>query len=67
MESLDDLRHLKYVVEPGDLIHALTYRRVEELFTYSASRRKGKYQELGSKLIVVDTQSVGPSGGFEEG
>ncbi|MDI6902667.1 MAG: mRNA surveillance protein pelota [Methanocellales archaeon] len=28
-ESLDDLWHLKYVIEPGDLVFALTKRRVE--------------------------------------
>jgi protein pelota len=28
-ESLDDLWHLKYIVEPGDLVFALTKRRVE--------------------------------------
>lgn len=28
-ESLDDLWHLKYVIEPGDMVFALTKRRVE--------------------------------------
>lgn len=28
-ESLDDLWHLKYIIEPGDTIFALTHRRVE--------------------------------------
>jgi protein pelota len=28
-ETLDDLWHLKYIVEPGDLVFALTKRRVE--------------------------------------
>jgi protein pelota len=29
-ESLDDLWHLKHVVEAGDLVYSLTYRRLEE-------------------------------------
>jgi protein pelota len=29
-ESLDDLWHLKHVIEPGDLVYSLTYRRIEE-------------------------------------
>ncbi len=28
-ESLDDLWHLKYIIEPGDTIFALTHRRIE--------------------------------------
>jgi protein pelota len=29
-ESLDDLWHLKHVIEKGDLVYSLTYRRLEE-------------------------------------
>jgi protein pelota len=29
-ESLDDLWHLKHVIEAGDLVYSLTYRRIEE-------------------------------------
>jgi protein pelota len=29
-ESLDDLWHLKHVIEAGDLVYSLTYRRLEE-------------------------------------
>ncbi len=29
-ESTDDLWHLKYVIEPGDLVYSFTYRRLEE-------------------------------------
>ncbi|MFZ2071537.1 MAG: mRNA surveillance protein pelota [Halobacteriota archaeon] len=29
-ESLDDLWHLKHIIEPGDLVFSLTYRRLEE-------------------------------------
>jgi len=28
-ETLDDLWHLKYIIEPGDLVFALTKRRME--------------------------------------
>lgn len=30
-ESLDDLWHLKYLIEPGDLVFALTHRKVQAL------------------------------------
>jgi len=29
-ESVDDLWHLKHVIEPGDLVYSFTYRRMEE-------------------------------------
>jgi protein pelota len=29
-DSLDDLWHLKHVVEPGDLVYSVTYRRLDE-------------------------------------
>ncbi len=29
-ESLDDLWHLKHVIEPGDLVYSLTYRKLDE-------------------------------------
>ena len=29
-ESVDDLWHLKHVIEPGDMVYSLTYRRMEE-------------------------------------
>ncbi len=29
-ESLDDLWHLKHVIEEGDLVYSVTYRRIEE-------------------------------------
>ncbi|MCK4731022.1 MAG: hypothetical protein KAT65_01065, partial [Methanophagales archaeon] len=28
-ESLDDLWHLKHIIEAGDLVYSLTYRRLE--------------------------------------
>ncbi len=28
-ESLDDLWHLKYIIEPGDIVYAFTKRRIE--------------------------------------
>ncbi|HUL61575.1 MAG TPA: mRNA surveillance protein Pelota, partial [Methanocella sp.] len=28
-ESLDDLWHLKYIIEPGDRVFAMTFRAVE--------------------------------------
>lgn len=42
VESLDDLWHLKYIIEPGDLIHALTYRRVEEATDKIRSEKREK-------------------------
>ena len=42
VESLDDLWHLKYIVEPGDIIHALTYRRVEEASDKIRSEKREK-------------------------
>ena len=29
-ESVDDLWHLKHVIEPGDMVYSFTYRRIEE-------------------------------------
>ncbi|HEC56680.1 MAG TPA: mRNA surveillance protein pelota [Candidatus Syntrophoarchaeum butanivorans] len=54
-ESLDDLWHLKYIVEPGDLVHALTYRRMEEISDKIRSeKREKKPVYLGVRVEGVE-------------
>lgn len=73
LESLDDLWHLKNLVEPSDLVWASTYRRGEEqsdkLRTERAEKRrmrlgvrveKVEYQENQDKIRVLGRIEAGP-------
>ena len=73
LESLDDLWHLKNLVEPGDLVWASTYRRGDEaadkLRTDRAEKRrmrlgvrveKVEYQENQDKIRILGRIEAGP-------
>ncbi len=53
-ESLDDLWHLKHVIEEGDLVYSVTYRRIEEA---TDKIRPGKTEKKPLRL-GIRTESI---------
>lgn len=54
-DSLDDLWHLKYIVEPGDLVYAFTKRRVEgALDKLRPEKMEKKPMRLGIRVEKIE-------------
>lgn len=54
-ESLDDLWHLKYIVEPGDLVFALTRRKVEGVTDkLRPEKMEKKPMRLGVRIETIE-------------
>ena len=54
-ESLDDLWHLKHIIEPEDLVYSLTYRRLEEITDkVRPDKTEKKHIRLGIRVESVE-------------
>jgi len=54
-ESVDDLWHLKHVIEPGDMVYSFTYRRIEEATDkVRPSKTEKKRLRLGLRVENIE-------------